>query len=248
VQWAVKGSRLLILEANPRASRTAPFVSKAIGQPLAKMASRVMLGETLKQVGAFERLSPPYFSVKAPVFPFNKFHGVDTLLGPEMRSTGEVMGIDASFGAAFAKAMLGAGNAMPKSGKVFVSVRDEDKRMALPLANRLHSLGFTLVATSGTARALENAGLPVERVQKIHEGRPHVLDLVLNREVQLIINTPSGKRERGDDRRIRSAAVSHKIPCITTMAAAAATIQGLEWVAKKPLDARPLQEYHSQLG
>ena len=248
VQWAVKGSRLLILEANPRASRTAPFVSKAIGQPLAKMASRVMLGETLEQVGVHECLNPPYFSVKAPVFPFNKFHGVDTVLGPEMKSTGEVMGIDASFGAAFAKAMLGAGNAMPKSGKVFVSVRDEDKRIVLPLASRLSSLGFEIVATGGTARALENAGIPVQRVQKIHEGRPHVLDLVLNREVRLIINTPSGKRGRGDDRKIRSSAVSHKIPCITTMSAAAATIQGLEWVAKKPLEVRPLQEYHAQLG
>ena len=248
VQWAVKGSRLMILEANPRASRTAPFVSKAIGQPLAKMAARVMLGETIAEVGAHEQLAPPYFSVKAPVFPFNKFHGVDTVLGPEMKSTGEVMGIDVSFGAAFAKAMLGAGNAMPKAGKVFVSVRDEDKRMLLPLVSRLHALGFQIVATSGTARALENSGIPVERVQKIHEGRPHVLDLVLNREVRLIINTPSGKRERGDDRRIRSSAVSHKIPCITTMAAAAATIQGLEWVTKKPLDVKPLQEYHSQLG
>ena len=248
VQWAVKGSRLMILEANPRASRTAPFVSKAVGQPLAKMAARVMLGETIAQVGAIERLSPPYFSVKAPVFPFNKFHGVDTVLGPEMKSTGEVMGIDVSFGAAFAKAMLGAGNAMPKSGKVFVSVRDEDKRMLLPLISRLHALGFQIVATSGTARALANSGIPVERVQKIHEGRPHVLDLVLNREVRLIINTPSGKQGRGDDRRIRSSAVAHKIPCITTLSAAAATIQGLEWVAKRPLDVTTLQEYHAQLG
>ncbi len=248
VQWAVKGSRLMILEANPRASRTAPFVSKAVGQPLAKMAARVMLGETIAQVGAVERLSPPYFSVKAPVFPFNKFHGVDTVLGPEMKSTGEVMGIDVSFGAAFAKAMLGAGNAMPKSGKVFVSVRDEDKRMLLPLVSRLHALGFQIVATGGTARALANSGIPVERVQKIHEGRPHVLDLVLNREVRLIINTPSGKQGRGDDRRIRSSAVAHKIPCITTLSAAAATIQGLEWIAKRPLTVTPLQEYHAQLG
>ncbi|MEQ1632259.1 MAG: carbamoyl-phosphate synthase large subunit, partial [Planctomycetota bacterium] len=248
VQWAVRGSRLFILEANPRASRTAPFVSKATGQPLAKMAARVMLGETIADVGARELLTPPYFSVKAPVFPFNKFHGVDTVLGPEMKSTGEVMGIDASFGAAFAKAMIGAGNAMPKSGKVFVSVRDEDKRIILPLVGRLHALGFEIVATSGTARALTNSGVPVTRVQKIHEGRPHVLDLVLNREVRLIINTPSGRRERGDDRLIRSSAVSHKIPCITTMAAAAATIQGLEWVLKKPLAVKPLQDYHAQLG
>ncbi len=248
VQWAVRGAKLFILEANPRASRTAPFVSKAIGQPLAKMAARVMLGETLAQVGAHENLTPPYFSVKAPVFPFNKFHGVDTLLGPEMKSTGEVMGIDPSFGAAFAKAMLGAGNVLPRSGKVFVSVRDEDKRVILPLVLRLHSLGFEIVATSGTARALQNAGVPVQRVLKIHEGRPHVLDLILNREVKLIINTPSGRRERSDDRLIRSSAVTHKIPCITTLAAAAATIQGLEWSLQKPLSVQPLQDYHAQLG
>ena len=248
VQWAVRGPRLYILEANPRASRTVPFVSKAIGQPLAKMAARVMLGETLQQVGAVESLEPPYFSVKAPVFPFNKFHGVDTLLGPEMKSTGEVMGIDPSFGAAFAKAMIGAGNSLPRGGKVFLSVRDEDKRMLTGMARTLHELGFQIVATGGTARALENSGLPVQRVQKVHEGRPHVVDLLMNQEIQLIINTPSGRRERSDDRLIRSSAVSRKIPCITTMAAAAATIQGLEWWLKKPLDVQALQDYHAPVS
>ena len=247
VQWAVRGTKVYILEANPRASRTVPFVSKAIAQPLAKMAARIMLGESLKQVGTIERLEPPYFSVKAPVFPFNKFHGVDTLLGPEMKSTGEVMGIDVSFGTAFAKAMVGAGNTLPKDGKVFVSVRDEDKRLIVPLIDRLYRLGFQIVATSGTARALQNAGVPVQRVLKIHEGRPHVLDLVLNREVRLIINTPNGRRERSDDRQIRSAAVSHRIPCITTLAAAAATIQGMEAWLKLPLAVTPLQDYHAQL-
>jgi carbamoyl-phosphate synthase large subunit len=226
VQWAVRGPKVYILEANPRASRTVPFVSKAIGQPLAKFAARLMLGETLAQVGVKERLDPPYFSVKAPVFPFNKFQGVDTLLGPEMKSTGEVMGIDARFGTAFAKAMIGAGNALPREGKVFVSVRDEDKRLITPLIDRLHGLGFEIVATSGTARALQNAGIPVQRVFKLHEGRPNVLDMVVNREVRLVINTPSGRRERSDDRLIRSSSVSHRIPCITTLAAAAATIQG----------------------
>ena len=247
VQWAVRGTKVYILEANPRASRTVPFVSKAIGQPLAKMAARAMLGETLKQIGVVERLEPPYFSVKAPVFPFNKFHGVDTILGPEMKSTGEVMGVDARFGTAFAKAMVGAGNSLPRDGKVFVSVRDEDKRLIVPLVDRLHSLGFEIVATGGTARTLQNAGIPVQRVMKIHEGRPHVLDLVVNREVRLIINTPSGRRERGDDRRIRSAAVNHRIPCITTLSAASATIQGMEAWLKKPLSVTPLQEYHAQL-
>jgi len=247
VQWAVRGPKVYILEANPRASRTVPFVSKAIGQPLAKFAARLMLGETLAQVGVKERLDPPYFSVKAPVFPFNKFQGVDTLLGPEMKSTGEVMGIDARFGTAFAKAMIGAGNALPREGKVFVSVRDEDKRLITPLIDRLHGLGFEIVATSGTARALKNAGIPVQRVFKLHEGRPNVLDMVVNREVRLVINTPSGRRERSDDRLIRSSSVSHRIPCITTLAAAAATIQGLEAWLKKPLAVSPLQQYHATL-
>ncbi|MFK7741760.1 MAG: carbamoyl-phosphate synthase large subunit [Planctomycetota bacterium] len=248
VQWAVRGAKVYIIEANPRASRTVPFVSKAIGQPLAKMAARVMLGEKLKDLGLVERLEPPFFSVKAPVFPFGKFQGVDTVLGPEMKSTGEVMGIDKRFGTAFAKAMVGAGNALPSEGKVFVSVRDEDKRLILPLVDRLAGLGFEIVATSGTARALENAGVPVQRVQKIHEGRPHVLDLVVNREVRLIINTPSGRRERSDDRLIRSAAATHRIPCITTLAAASATIQGMENWMKKPLEVSPVQEHHASFA
>ena len=246
VQWAVKGASVFIIEANPRASRTAPFVSKAIGLPMAKIAARVMLGKTLQELGVEERLTVPYFSVKAPVFPFNKFHGVDILLGPEMRSTGEVMGIDTAFGNAFAKAMIGAGNTLPKDGKVFVSVRDEDKRFIVPLVARLAALGFEIVATSGTARALQNGGVTVEQVFKIHEGRPNVLDLVANREVRLIINTPSSRRERSDDRLIRSSAVTNRIPCITTMAAAAATIQGLEAWIERPLDVTPLQEHHAQ--
>ena len=244
VQWAVRGPRTFIIEANPRASRTIPFVSKAIGQQLAKQAAQVMLGKRLDDLGVVERLEPPFFSVKAPVFPFGKFQGVDTVLGPEMKSTGEVMGIDDHFGTAFAKAMVGAGNSLPREGKVFVSVRDEDKRLILPLIDRLHGLGFEIVATSGTARALKNAGIPVTRVFKLHEGRPHVLDLVVNREVRLIINTPSGRRERSDDRMIRSAAVTHRIPCITTLAAASATIQGLESWLKKPLKVAPIQDHH----
>ena len=244
VQWAVRGPNTFIIEANPRASRTVPFVSKAIAQPLAKMAARIMLGETIQDVGILERLEPPFFSVKAPVFPFGKFQGVDTVLGPEMKSTGEVMGIDKRFGAAFAKAMIGAGNALPREGKVFVSVRDEDKRLILPLVDRIASLGFEIVATSGTARALQNAGIAVQRVFKIHEGRPHVLDLIVNRECRLIINTPSGRRERSDDCLIRSSAASHRIPCITTLAAASATIQGLEMWLRQPLVTTALQDHH----
>ena len=245
VQWAVKGAKVYIIEANPRASRTAPFVSKAIGRPLAKFAARVMLGQKLSDLEMTERLDLPYFSVKAPVFPFNKFHGVDILLGPEMRSTGEVMGVDTKFGPAFAKAMIGAGNTLPREGKVFVSVRDEDKRLIVSIIARLQALGFEIVATSGTARALDNAGVTVERVFKIHEGRPNVLDLIANHEVRLIVNTPSGRRERSDDRLIRSSAVTHRIPCITTIAAAAATVQGLESWLKQPFTVTPLQEYHA---
>ncbi|MEO0481601.1 MAG: carbamoyl-phosphate synthase large subunit [Planctomycetota bacterium] len=247
VQYAVQGSRIYVIEANPRASRTAPFVSKAIGHPLAKYAARVMLGDRLTSIGFTEPVVPPYFSVKGPVFPFNKFQGVDTLLGPEMKSTGEVMGVDRHFGAAFAKAQLGAGIDLPSSGKVFLSVRDEDKRIMLQHAARLVALGFELVATSGTARVLKNNNIPVERVFKIHEGRPHVLDLIKNREVKLIFNTPAGRLERSDGSQIRAGAVSYKIPCITTLAAAAATIQALEWRAQSDLQVAPLQEHHESL-
>ena len=190
---------------------------------------------------------PEHFSEKAPVFPFNKFHGIDTLLGPEMQSTGEVMGIDRNFGAAFAKSQMGAGIDLPEKGSVFISVRDEDKRFILSLASRINTLGLDIVATRGTARALSNSGIPVSVVHKIHEGRPHILDLITNRQVQLIINTPSGKMERSDDRQIRSSAVSFKIPCITTLAAASATLQGLEWMKDRPFDVTPIQDYQTTL-
>ena len=248
VQFAIKDDEIYLIEVNPRASRTAPFVSKAIGQPLAKLAARVMLGEKLVDLGFSEPIVPEYFSVKAPVFPFNKFIGVDTVLGPEMKSTGEVMGIDANFGAAFAKAQLAAGNDMPRKGKVFVSVRDEDKRLITNLVVRLHSLGYELCATSGTLRVMENAGVTGKRVFKVHEGRPNVIDLIKNREVNLIINTPSGRMERHDDKSIRSTAVQFKVPCITTLAAAAATIQGLEWISRKDLRVKTLQEFHAPNG
>jgi carbamoyl-phosphate synthase large subunit len=248
VQFAVRGTRVYVIEANPRASRTVPFVAKAIGVPLASHAAKTMLGATLPELGLVEEVVPEHFSVKAPVFPFAKFQGVDTVLGPEMRSTGEVMGIDNNFGAAFAKAQIGAGNDLPPTGKVFISVRDEDKRLVLSLASRLQSLGFRIVATGGTARAIRNfAGLEVERVLKVHEGRPHVLDLIKNQEVQLVINTPIGRIERYDDRQIRSTAVQFKIPCVTTMAAASATVQALEWLSRRPLDVGALQDYHRVL-
>jgi carbamoyl-phosphate synthase large subunit len=247
IQFAIQGSRIFVLEANPRASRTVPFVSKAIGHPLAKMAAKIMVGSSLSELGLTEMVLPEYFSVKAPVFPFNKFHGIDTLLGPEMQSTGEVMGIDRNFGAAFAKAQLGAGIELPAKGRVFISVRDEDKRLIVSLASRIHSLGLEIYATRGTARALSNSGIPVEIVHKIHEGRPHALDLIKNRQVQLLINTPSGRMERSDDRQIRSNAVQFKVPCITTLAAASATLQGLEWMKNRPLEVTPLQDHLATL-
>ena len=245
IQFAIQGSNLYVLEANPRASRTVPFVSKAIGRPLAKLAARTMLGDQLASLGLTNQVVPEHFSVKAPVFPFNKFHGVDTLLGPEMQSTGEVMGVDRNFGAAFAKAQMGAGTEIQKQGAVFLSVRDEDKRFALSLASRIHNLGHRIIATRGTARAISNSGIPAEIVHKIHEGRPHVVDLIKNRQVSLIINTPSGRMERSDDQLIRSSAVSFQVPCITTLAAASATIQGLEWIHSRPLEVVSIQEHQA---
>jgi carbamoyl-phosphate synthase large subunit len=227
VQWAVQQNRLYVLEVNPRASRTVPFVAKATGVPLARYAAMVQAGAKLKDIGFTKEVIPEHFAVKAPVFPFIKFPEVDTILGPEMRSTGEVMGIDRNFGAAFAKAVLASGTELPQSGKVFVSVKDEDKRVVLGLADRLAALGFEIVATSGTFKALHNLGIPVTKVNKIHEGRPHIVDLIKNREIELIINTPSGKIQRSDDRLIRRAAISYKVPCITNLAGAAAAIQAI---------------------
>ena len=242
VQFAVKGDRVYVLEVNPRASRTVPFVAKACGVPLAKIAARVQAGEKLTDLGFTEEVRPQHFAVKAPVFPFVKFPGVDTILGPEMRSTGEVMGIDDNFGAAFAKAMEAAGVELPSEGKVFISVKDADKRPIAGLAARLIGLGYSLVATSGTQKALRNQGLPCDLVNKIHEGRPHVVDLIKNREVGLILNTPSGKLERSDDKLIRSTAVSYKVPCLTNLAAAAAAIQAMAVARDGALEVVKIQE------
>ncbi|MEZ5990032.1 MAG: carbamoyl-phosphate synthase large subunit [Planctomycetota bacterium] len=242
VQFAVKHGLVYVLEVNPRASRTVPFVAKATGVPLARIAAMVQAGRTLAELGLTHEVVPAHFAVKAPVFPFVKFPGVDTLLGPEMRSTGEVMGLDENFGAAYAKAMDAAGLELPQEGKVFLSVKDSDKRTIVGLAARLVALGFELVATQGTWKALHNQGIPCTRVNKIHEGRPHVVDLIKNREVQLILNTPLGKIERSDDRLIRSTAVSYKVPCITNLAAAAAAIQAITVRRRGPLDVVSLQE------
>jgi carbamoyl-phosphate synthase large subunit len=248
VQFAVKGYNVWVLEVNPRASRTVPFVSKAIGVPLAKLAAKVMAGKKLAELGFTGEIWPKYYAVKESVFPFNKFPGQDILLGPEMRSTGEVMGLGADWGEAYAKSQMAAAPALPSGGKVFISVRDSDKKSALPVAQELRALGFELCATGGTAKVLEEAGLPVQPLFKLAEGRPNVLDLIKNGEVQLVINTASGQTPHADGIKIRTAAVQHKIPIMTTLAGANAAALGIRALREKGLSVRRLQQYHAELS
>jgi len=248
IQYAVKDDLLYVLEVNPRASRTVPFISKAIGVPLAKLAAKALVGVGLREQGFTEEVVPPYLAVKESVFPFARFAGVDILLGPEMRSTGEVMGIDEDFGRAFVKSQLAAGQNLPREGTVFVSVRNKEKRVAVLLAKRLEELGFQLVATQGTAKALQRSGVHATAIKKIHEGRPNILDLVKNGDVQLIINTPSGRLPRADEIRIRSVATVLGIPCITTIAGAQASITGIEALQKQQLRVKPIQSYHQEVA
>jgi carbamoyl-phosphate synthase large subunit len=244
VQYAVKGDRVFLIEANPRASRTIPFVSKATGVSLARLGARVMMGETLAAMGVSEEVVPPHLSVKEPVFPFHRFPGVDVVLGPEMRSTGEVMGIDFDLGAAFAKAKIAAHQKLPREGAVFVSVKDPDKRLVVPLAQRLVRLGYEVVSTRGTHTVLRRSGVPATLVHKIAEGqRPNVLDVVKNRQVSLIVNSPSGRGARTDEGRIRAVAASLDIPCITTMSGAAAAVRALEALHAADFTVCSLQEY-----
>ncbi|MGJ3249994.1 MAG: carbamoyl-phosphate synthase large subunit [Elainellaceae cyanobacterium] len=243
IQYAVQGEQVYILEANPRASRTVPFVSKATGVPLAKMAVRVMSGATLESLGFTKEVIPQHISVKEAVLPFEKFPGTDTILGPEMRSTGEVMGIDTDFGKAFAKAELGAGQQLPSNGTVFVSMNDREKNAVVPVVKDLINLGFQIVATSGTQQALKEQGLDVGLVLKVHEGRPHVVDSMKNRQIQLVINTPLGQRAQVDDRSIRRTALAYKIPTITTIAGAKATAAAIQALQSGPLDVKALQDY-----
>ncbi len=244
VQYAVKDGKLYVLEVNPRASRTVPFVSKATGIPWAKVATKLMLGKKLKELGITRQVELDYVAVKEAVLPFNRFYGVDTVLGPEMRSTGEVMGVDRDFGMAFAKSQIGAGTVLPRSGRVFVSVKDDDKVEIVDIAYQLHQLGFSILATRGTAEVLERHGIPVEVVNKMHEGRPHVVDYMKNGQIQLIINTPSGKRPRTDQMSIRSYAVMYNIPLITTLGAARAAINGLHSLLSKGMEVKPIQDWY----
>ena len=246
VQFAVKDGEVFILEVNPRASRTVPFVSKATGAPLAKIAARVMVGQSLVDLGFTEEIIPAHISVKEAVFPFSKFPGVDTILGPEMKSTGEVMGIGTSFGAAFAKAQIAAGNRLPTAGAVFVSVRDEDKQAVLPTAARLARAGFKLVATSGTAAFLSENGLQVEVINKVAAGSPHVVDAVRGGEIAMVINTPEGVGANLDSFAIRRGALDCHVPYFTTIAGAAAAAEGVELLQREALDVCALQEYHKK--
>jgi carbamoyl-phosphate synthase large subunit len=242
VQFAVRNDLVYVLEANPRASRTVPFVSKAVGLPLARLAARVMAGERLADIAPATAADPLLVSVKKPVLPFGRFPGEDTLLGPEMKSTGEVMGRDQDFGRALAKAHLGSGEPLPDGGTVFLSLRDDDKRAITFMAKKLVELGYTLVATRGTARFLGRNGVPCRMVFKVHEGQPHVVDLIEAGAIQLVINTPLGRASGYDEKAIREAAVAYGVPVITTVAGALAAVSGLEALARGPLEVTALQD------
>jgi carbamoyl-phosphate synthase large subunit len=245
IQYAVYGDQLMVIEANPRASRTVPFVSKATGVPLAKVACRVMLGEKIADLGLPEDPAGDHVSVKEAVLPFDRFHGSDALLGPEMRSTGEVMGVAADFPTAFAKAQAAAGVSLPGSGTVFLTVTDSDKAAAVGIASLLHDMGFRIVATGGTAQAISRMGIPVERLNKIQEGSPHVVDLVERGDVDLVINTPTGTKARSDGYEIRRAAVARGVPCITTISGGMAAARAIAAARHGAPEVLSLQEIHA---
>ena len=244
VQYAVKEDVVYCLEVNPRASRTVPFVSKAIGRPLAKLAAKVMAGQTLKALGFTEEIWPRYWAVKESVFPFNRFHGQDIVLSPEMRSTGEVMGLDANLGVAYAKSQMAAGSPLPTSGKVFISVSDADKPRIPAVAKLFVDLGFEIVSTGRTAQVLEAIGFKVQRIFKLQEGRPNALDLLKNHELQLVINTPAGPTPHADQIKIRTTAVYTGVPIMTTLSGAKAAALGISALKKQGYGVKTLQEYH----
>jgi carbamoyl-phosphate synthase large subunit len=244
VQYAVAGGELYVIEANPRASRTVPFVSKAVGVPLAKIACRLMLGERLADQ-ELPAMPTGHVSVKEAVLPFSRFAGADAVLGPEMKSTGEVMGVAADFPTAFGKAQAAAGVALPTEGTLFITVTDGDKAAATQIAARFHDLGFRVIATAGTAQAISRMGVPVTKINKIGEGSPHVVDYIARGEVEMVINTPTGSGARSDGYEIRSAAVRHGIPCITTMTGASAAARAIFAQRDQGAEVRSLQELHA---
>lgn len=243
VQYAVKDGIIYVLEVNPRASRTVPFVSKAIGVPLAKLAARVMAGKTLRELKFTTEIWTQYWAVKESVFPFNRFHGQDILLSPEMRSTGEVMGLDADLGIAYAKSQMAANSPLPMSGQVFISVSEAHKPSVAGVARLFADLGFSLVSTSGTATVLEKAGLTVRRIHKLTEGRPNAIDLLKNREIQLVINTPAGQNPREDEIKIRTTAVYTNTPIMTTLSGAKAAALGIAALKKSGYGVKTIQEF-----
>jgi carbamoyl-phosphate synthase large subunit len=245
-QFALQGETLYLLEVNPRASRTSPFVSKATGRPLAKIAARCMAGRSLAEQGVRKEIVPPYSSVKESVFPFAKFPGVDPLLGPEMRSTGEVMGVGRHFGEAFNKALLAAGMAVPSGGTAFISVRDDDKPKAIELARLLAAKGFRVLATHGTAAAIRAAGIECTGVNKVKEGRPHCVDMIKNGEIQFIANTTEGKKSIGESHSIRAAAIQAKLCYFTTIAGAYAAAIAMDHLDR--VEVNRLQDLHQQVA
>jgi carbamoyl-phosphate synthase large subunit len=248
VQFAVKGEDVYVLEVNPRASRTVPFVSKAIGVPLAKLAAKIMAGKKLRELGFTKEIVPKHFSVKEAVFPFLRYQGMDISLGPEMKSTGEVMGMDVDLGLAYAKSQMAAPPPLPKKGNVFISVKDADKESIISVAREFVKLGFGIISTSGTAETLAKAKIKVKKVFKLHEGRPNVLDRVKNGDINFIINTPSGKIPREHEVMIRNAALAQKIPIMTTVRAAQASANGIRSLQKSKVQVRSLQEYHATVA
>jgi carbamoyl-phosphate synthase large subunit len=246
IQFAVRAGTVYVLEVNPRASRTVPFVSKATGVPLAKIAAKLMVGRKLREFGLPPELKVNDFFVKSPVFPFARFQGVDTILGPEMKSTGEVMGVDDTFGKAYVKAQTSAGSVLPKSGVAFISVNQHDKNLISKIAADLLEVGFKVIATRGTARVLRSSGIDVETVYKVNEGRPHIVDYIKSGKVDLIVNTPLGRESFFDEKAIRRAAINHHVPCITTIPGAAAAVNGIRAIRRESLNVRSLQEYHTR--
>ena len=244
VQYAVKDEVVYVLEVNPRASRTVPFVSKAIGVPLAKLAAKVMAGSSLKELGFTEEIWPKYWAIKESVFPFNRFQGQDILLSPEMKSTGEVMGLDADLGKAYAKSQMAAHAPLPLEGKIFISVSEPDKAQIAELAGQFAELGFELVCTSGTARALRAAGIEVQEIRKVSEGRPNSLDLLKNGDIQMVINTPDGQVPRADEVKIRTTAVYSRVPIMTTLSSARAAASAIGALKKDGYDVLAIQSYH----
>jgi carbamoyl-phosphate synthase large subunit len=246
VQFAIQGDTIFVLEVNPRASRTVPFVSKVTGAPLAKIAARAMAGISLAEQGFTKEVIPPYYAVKEAVFPFIKFPGVDTILGPEMKSTGEVMGVGKSFAEAFVKSQLAAGDKLPRTGKVFLSVRQSDKNGAVDVARELQRLGFGVCATRGTAKTLAEAGIVVQVVNKVNEGRPHIVDMIKNGEIDVLVNTVDEKRQAiQDSHSIRRSALQARIPQYTTLAGAKAVCVGMAHVEE--FDVYSVQELHASI-